>query len=250
MDKVSVLGPAPIWVGNLVMSQQGLIGCGLMLILFSGSAFATEPVTGRASVTDGDTVVIHGTRIRLFGIDAPESAQSCEDAADQDYRCGQRAALALAERIGESPITCEPRDTDRYGRTVAVWRKGPEDLNAWMVSQGHALAFRRYSTDYVAIEGQARAAKRGIWAGTFEDPSDWRRRKRGGRGEQAQAEMPRATNEAMTCAIKGNVTKGEKIYHLPESRDYARVMIDEAKGERMFCSAEEAEKAGWRAPRR
>ncbi|MCJ2115029.1 thermonuclease family protein [Methylobacterium sp. J-001] len=89
----------------------------------------------------------------------------------------------LPYRIGEANVSCEPRDIDCYGRTVAVSRKGSEDLNAWMVSQGHALAFRRYSAAYVAIEGQASAAKRGIWAGTFEDPSDWRRRKRGGRSE-------------------------------------------------------------------
>lgn len=234
------------------MLRLGACGRGLIgIALLATPTLAAEPIAGRASVTDGDTVVIRSTRIRLYGIDAPESAQLCEDAGGKEYRCGQAAALALSDRIGEANVSCEPRDTDRYGRTVAVCRKGTEDLNAWMVSQGHALAFRRYSTDYVATEGQARAAKRGIWAGTFEDPSDWRRRKRGGRGEQAQAEMPRATNEAMTCAIKGNVSsKGEKIYHLPESRDYARVVIDEAKGERMFCSEAEAEKAGWRAPHR
>ena len=252
MDKLSDLGPALIWVGNLAMSQHGLVGWGMVLILFSGSAFAAEPIIGRASVTDGDTVVIHGTRVRLFGIDAPESAQSCEDAAGRDYRCGQRAALALADRIGESPITCEPRDTDRYGRTVAVCRKDGEDLNAWMVEQGYAVAFRRYSTAYGSQEGAARAAKRGLWAGTFEDPSEYRRTARGGRGEtKPGTEMPRATNEAMTCAIKGNISrKGDRIYHVPEGRDYAGVVIDEKAGERMFCSEAEAQAAGWRALRR
>ncbi|MGH1590538.1 thermonuclease family protein [Methylobacterium phyllosphaerae] len=90
------------------------------LILLSGPALAAEPIVGRASVTDGDTVVIRGTRIRLHGIDAPEGAQLCQDAAGKSYRCGQVAALALADRIGEVNISCEPRDTDRYGRTVAV----------------------------------------------------------------------------------------------------------------------------------
>ena len=104
--------------------------------LLATSAHAAEPITGRAFVTDGDTVVIHGTRIRLYGIDAPESAQACQDAAGKSYRCGQKAALALADQIGEAPIACEPRDTDRYGRTMAVCRKGSEDLNAWMVDQG------------------------------------------------------------------------------------------------------------------
>lgn len=235
------------------MYRQGAHGRGLIgIALLATPAFAAEPIVGRASVTDGDTIVIHGTRIRLFGIDAPESAQLCQDAAGKDYRCGQRAALALSDRIGEAPISCEPRDTDRYGRTVAVCRKGAEDLNAWMVEQGHAVAFRRYSTAYVGQEGAARAAKRGIWAGTFEEPSEYRRTARGGRGEtKAGTEMPRATTEAMTCAIKGNINRqGDRIYHVPESRDYARVVIDEKAGERMFCSEAEAQAAGWRAPAR
>jgi endonuclease YncB( thermonuclease family) len=125
------------------------------LLLLSGPALAAEPITGRASVTDGDTVVIQGTRVRLFGLDALESVQRCQDAADKDYRCGRRAALA--DRVGEAPISCEPRDTDRYGRTVAVCRKGTEDLNAWMVEQSYAAAYRRYSRDYVTAETTTRA---------------------------------------------------------------------------------------------
>ena len=186
---------------------------------------------GRASVTDGDTVVIRGTRIRLHGIDAPESAQLCQDAAGKSYRCGQVAALALADRIGEANISCEPRDTDRYGRTVAVCRKGEEDLNAWMVSQGYATAYQRFSRDYVGVETTARALKRGLWAGTFDPPSDWRRAKRAGGVEtRPEMEKPPAATPApaqAACAIKGNISrKGDKIYHLPGTRDYDRTVID------------------------
>lgn len=222
-----------------------------IVMLHSGSAFASELIIGRASVTDGDTVVIHGTRIRLFGIDAPESAQVCEDASGKEYRCGQVAALALSDRIGEAPISCEPRDTDRYGRTVAICRKGPEDLNAWMVAQGHALAFRRYSSDYAGQEAQARAAKRGIWAGTFEDPAGWRRIRRGGPAARAADEpTPAGSNDSMTCTIKGNIAaKGDRIYHLPGTSTYTRTVVDERAGERMFCTEDEARAAGWRAPR-
>ncbi|MCJ2039230.1 thermonuclease family protein [Methylobacterium sp. J-059] len=222
-----------------------------IVMLQGGGAFAAEPIIGRASVTDGDTVVIHGTRIRLFGIDAPESAQVCEDAAGKEYRCGQVAALALSDWIGEAPISCEPRDTDRYGRTVAICRKGPEDLNAWMVAQGHAVAFRRYSSDYAGQEAQARAAKRGIWAGTFEDPAGWRRTRRGGAAARAADEpTPAGSNASMTCTIKGNISaKGDRIYHLPGTSAYTRTVIDEKAGERMFCTEDEAKAAGWRAPR-
>ncbi|WP_225309040.1 thermonuclease family protein [Hypericibacter adhaerens] len=122
---------------------------------------------GRPSVIDGDTIEIHGTRVRLFGIDAPESRQLCRDAQGKDYRCSQKAALALADHVGSSPVSCQPRDTDRYGRTVTVCYLGSEDLNAWMVAQGWAVAYRQYSTDYVPQEEAAHAAKLGIWIGTF-----------------------------------------------------------------------------------
>jgi endonuclease YncB( thermonuclease family) len=224
-------------------------------ILLAGPAFAAEPIVGRASVTDGDTVVIRGTRIRLYGIDTPESAQLCQDAAGKSYRCGQVAALALADKIGEANISCESRDTDRYGRTVAVCRKGNEDLNAWLVSQGYATAYQRYSRDYVQTETTARSQKRGLWAGTFDQPSDWRRAKRANsvetRPEIEKPPTPAPVPEQTACTIKGNISrKGDKVYHLPGSRDYDRTVIDEASGERMFCTEDEAKAAGWRAPRR
>ncbi|WP_331295923.1 thermonuclease family protein [Methylobacterium hispanicum] len=219
-----------------------------VLGLLAAPALAAEPITGRPSVTDGDTLVIRNTRIRLHGIDAPESAQTCQDKAGKDYRCGQAAALALDSHIGHATVTCEPRDTDQYGRTVSVCRKGPEDLNAWMVTQEHAIAYRRYSTDYIAQEQAARAARRGIWAGTFEEPSTWRRAQRGATRENQPDPVP--SHPALNCAIKGNISRsGEKVYHLPGSRDYARTVIKERAGERMFCSKDEARAAGWRAPR-
>ncbi|WFS07666.1 thermonuclease family protein [Methylobacterium sp. 391_Methyba4] len=224
------------------------------LILLTSPALAAEPIVGRPSVIDGDTVVIRGTRIRLHGIDAPESAQLCQNAAGKSYRCGQVAALALADRIGAANISCEPHDTDRYGRTVAVCRKGEEDLNAWMVSQGYATAYQRYSRDYVGAETTARALKRGLWAGTFDPPSDWRRAKRAS-GVETRPEMEKSPATApapvqTACANKGNISrKGDKIYHLPGTRDYDRTVIDTSSGERMFCSEDEAKAAGWRAAR-
>jgi endonuclease YncB( thermonuclease family) len=151
-----------------------ILAFAVLSLLVAVPAGATTVLSGQASVIDGDTIEIHDQRIRFFGIDAPESHQTCE-AAGQTYRCGQQAALALADRIGQQTVSCEKHDVDRYGRIVAVCRAGGEDLNAWMVSQGWALAYRHYSTAYVGQEEAAHAAKLGIWRGPFTAPWDWRR---------------------------------------------------------------------------
>lgn len=148
-----------------------------LLPILLWQAAVAEEIVGRVSVTDGDTVVIHGERIRLHGIDAPESAQTCE-AGGKVWRCGQQASLALADKIGRLPVRCETFQRDRYGRIIAVCRQGQTDLNRWMVRNGWAVAYRRYSTDYVAAEDEAKDAGSGVWRGRFIPPRDWRRGKR------------------------------------------------------------------------
>lgn len=139
------------------------------------AAAASNEVAGTASVIDGDTLDIHGTRVRLHGIDAPEGRQTC-GARGRTWRCGQQAALALSDRIGRAPVTCRQRDVDRYGRMVATCYQGDLNLNAWMVRQGWAVAYRQYGRDYIPDEEAAKAAGRGVWSGPFMMPWDWRRR--------------------------------------------------------------------------
>jgi len=157
------------------LASNHFIGC-LLAAAFLASPAVTlaADFAGQATVIDGDTIEIHGQRIRLFGIDAPESRQTCE-AAGEIYRCGQQAALALSDFTGRQVVSCEDRGRDRYGRVVAVCSAGGEDLGAWLVSNGLALAFRRYSVDYVDQEQAAQSGRRGLWAGEFVAPWDWRR---------------------------------------------------------------------------
>ncbi|MCH7541130.1 MAG: thermonuclease family protein [Proteobacteria bacterium] len=144
---------------------------------------ALAAITGAATVIDGDTLEIHGQRIHLHGIDAPELGQMCV-AEGQRYRCGQEAAFALADKIGRKPVFCRELDVDRNGQIVAVCYlvvsmcSMRENLNAWLVSEGWALAYRRYSVDYIDEEEAARSARRGIWRGEFVPPWEWRRGER------------------------------------------------------------------------
>ena len=155
----------------------------LAIVLAVATSLAPMPavasdLVGVASVIDGDTLEIRGVRIRLHGIDAPESRQLCRRSSGDEWRCGQQAALALSDRIGRRTINCSVRDVDRYDRAIAVCRQGNQDLNRWLVSEGWAVAYRRYSRDYIRAEDQARSAGRNIWSGQFVVPWDRRRGQR------------------------------------------------------------------------
>lgn len=124
-------------------------------------------------VTDGDSLRAGEIRIRLHGIDAPEMRQICQ--AGGDYSCGKSAQAYLASVLGRNvTLKCDHLDTDRYGRFVMRCYHRGVDISAGMVRAGWALAYRRYSLDYIGDEAEAKAAKRGLWAGTFKTPEQWR----------------------------------------------------------------------------
>lgn len=219
----------------------------LVASLSAGHAFAKEEIVGRASVIDGDTMEVRGVRIRMQGIDAPESSQTCERDG-QPYRCGQQAANHLDGLAGGKSVRCLEETKDKYGRTVAVCFAGDLDLNGRMVEEGWAMAYRQYSTAYVPNEDRAKAAKKGVWAGTFQMPSDFRKAKKEGGVKPVAAKGGEATGPAKGCPIKGNINaKGEKIFHVPGGRFYDNTAITETQGERWFCTEAEAVAAGWRA---
>ncbi len=206
----------------------------LLVSLNTFSAYAEE-LRGEPIVIDGDTVEVSGNRIRLHGIDTPESKQTCI-ANGKEWRCGEEATLALTRLIKTLWITCIGDERGKYGRLIAVCYSGPVNLNATMVREGWALAYQQYSKAYVGDESKAKEAGIGIWKGQFVKPWEWRRGKR----LSGNSEMPE-------CHIKGNVnSKGESIFHIPGGQFYNRVKINPSEGDKCFLSEEDAIKAGFR----
>jgi endonuclease YncB( thermonuclease family) len=166
-----------------------------------------QAIVGQASVIDGDTIEIHSTRIRLYGIDAPESDQTCR-VKGEPFRCGQQAAFALADKIKGHTVECRPKDQDQYGRIVAKCFIGVEDINGWMVERGWALAYLQYSRDYVGQERNAANAKRGIWQGEFQVPWEWRRNQPGRRpiSESYSSKSQRPTGPSVIYYRPGDLS--------------------------------------------
>ncbi|RVT90311.1 thermonuclease family protein [Sphingomonas crocodyli] len=213
-----------------------LVALSLLAIPLPVRAVETQ---GIARAVDGDTLVLGRLRIRLWGIDAPERAQICQTISHTNWPCGAKARTALAGLIARRPVACRSHGRDDYGRMVASCTVGGHDIGGWLVLQGWALDYPRYSGGaHAALERTARAARRNIWAGTMLAPSKWR---------QQQRQRMAVGTRAGACPFKGNIgAAGKRIVHVPGQRDYAAVKIDPVRGERWFCSLGEAQAAGWR----
>ena len=212
-----------------------------LLLLSIQNPVHAESITGSARVLDGDTISIGSDVIRLHGIDAPENGQNCKRASGKSFNCGASAEKKLKE-LTAGEVTCTGTSRDNYERLIAVCSDGDREINSRMVQSGWAVAYRKFSQDYVTDEDDAKAAERGLWAGRFELPSEFRANK----WAAAAQEAPDSE-----CPIKGNInSKKVRIYHTPWSRSYSRTRINTAKGERWFCTEAEALAAGWRAPLR
>lgn len=231
-------------------------------------------LVGRVTrVLDGDTIEVALSsgpiRVRFGSVDAPEKNQPW----------GREARDALTRKLGNRKVELDVVSQDQYDRLVAVVGLDGENVNAWLVQQGYAWAYREYMKDktFCEWEAEARSAHRGLWtlpAALRRAPWEFRSAQRGRAGgftdysnetvAQCIAAMHRkpapvagaATTTSASpvptgsgCQIKGNISGSGKIYHLPGSDSYDRTKIDESKGERWFCTEEEARAAGWRARR-
>jgi endonuclease YncB( thermonuclease family) len=167
------------WNAPVLWAAPALLGLAVALAPLQGEAAPARKglppaISGTASVIDADTLEIARTRIRLTGVDAPETDQKCRNANGQFIRCGAIAANALDAWINRNPVTCMIEDKDRYGRFIGRCSVRGEDVQEWLVTNGYAVAYRTYSTAYVEAELKARTAKAGMWAGEFIMPWDWR----------------------------------------------------------------------------
>jgi endonuclease YncB( thermonuclease family) len=188
--------PAPTPPGNARASRRQRLPSWIVLAVVGIVAWAysqwdkSAPVetgtgatiAGTARVTDGDSLEIGNVRVRLFGIDAPEFRQLCKDASGRDYTCGVAARETLSGFIDGRQVACTPAEGPSYDRVVAVCRvdgagQDKVDLSEAMVRAGRAIELKAHSKGrYAAAERSARDAGRGLWAGTFERPSQWRQR--------------------------------------------------------------------------
>lgn len=152
-----------LWV---MLALLGFIG----LIWWQGELMEDER-GGAARVIDGDSLEFSGEQVRLKGIDAPEGRQFCQRDGAR-WACGAAAAAALRKLIGGHHVTCRGGEFDRYGRLLAYCDVEGVEINRQMVRDGWALS---YGGAYLGEEQAAKAAKRGLWSGSFERPADWRR---------------------------------------------------------------------------
>ena len=244
LDSVaSLVRPAEDRIGDRADRAAGAAGEASRAAASGRAGAFRADVSGVARVLDGDTIEIGTVRVRLWGVDAPEGRQECL-AQGRRWPCGRQATQALAERIDGRPVACEERDRD--GRIVAVCRHRGNDVNAWLVREGWALAFRRYSTAYVGEESEAKAARRGLWRGEFVQPWDWRRGRRLESADRGTGNV--AVHDRGDCRIKGNIShnSGRRWYHVPGDPEYGKTRISTSHGERWFCSEAEARAAGWK----
>ena len=158
----------------------------IFFIVFFNSLALGDTISGKALVIDGDTIKINSKKVRLFGIDAPEKKQKCKKlflsiyilSFDKSYDCGIISTNKLKNKIKDNIIICKSKGKDRYKRIIAECFKDKTNLNSWLVRNGYAVAYLKYSKKYLTAQNLAKKENRGIWQGKFEMPWDYRKSKK------------------------------------------------------------------------
>lgn len=231
-----------------------LSGCLVAALAMTVPAVATVPavLSGEPRIIDGDTLDLNGIRVRIHGIDAPERGQTCDGPAGS-RDCGHLATQAARDLVAGRQVDCHDLGERTHNRVVARCLVDGQDFAEQMLRLGvvqacPAFADRHaHSRGYLALERHAQRHGLGLFAGNA-PPRAGFCRTAATRGLEV---LTVSTASAGDCRIKGNISRGgERIYHLPGQRDYARTIIDTVAGERWFCTEAEARTAGWRRAQR
>ena len=146
----------------------------LSLLLFFGILIFSSANSDLLIVTDGDTIRIGDERIRFSGIDAPEIKQTCIY-QEIEFKCGEFSKNLLIEKISNQEVSCIRENTDQYGRTLAECFVGKESLSSYLVREGYAFAYRKYSDKFIPDEEYAQSKGNGMWSMDFMFPWDFRK---------------------------------------------------------------------------
>jgi endonuclease YncB( thermonuclease family) len=216
-------------------------GAGLgRLASVTGLPIGGKSLQGRAYPIGADTLRIGATTVKLTGIDPPEAEQRCGTAA-RGWRCAAAAEAALSRLAGGRSVTCRLGAADGPDRVLGQCALGDSDIGAELVRQGYVFAHGGLLARYASQEREARAAKAGMWAaGDAERPAAYRAKL----WDEAKRRAPEG------CPIKGQVAGSARTYVLPWSPEYDRARVQKTRGERWFCSEQEAEAAGFKAAQR
>jgi endonuclease YncB( thermonuclease family) len=229
---LAVLVAGTVWLAG----ASGIAGLGQLASINRWPLVGGQTVRGAAYAEGGDRLRVANTLVRLSGIEAPDAAQHCSKAG-RAWRCGAAAEAALARLVNGRRVSCALSGTDEAGRALGRCTVRTKDVGAELVRQGHVFAEGGLLPLYAAEEREARAAKAGLWAGEAERPADWRAKI----WEEAKGKSPDG------CPIKGQVAGSARFYVLPWSPDYERARVQKTRGERWFCSEQEAVAAGFKA---
>src|SRR5262245_43285402 len=227
---VAVLAAGTASFANLGPSVFASIG---------GGKEGNKEVVGRASVVAGDQMRVAGTTVRVSGIEVPEREQRCGK-DNNKWRCAEAAQSALLKVISSRPVRCRLTGSDKAGRPLGSCWIDAVDINAELVRQGYVFAEGGTLARYSGQESEARNAKAGMWIGDTQRPAELRAKA----WEEAKRNAPDG------CPIKGQVTGQERVYVLPGTPDYQRVRVQTSRGDRWFCSEQEAAAAGFKEAQR
>lgn len=247
----------PAFVEKLPIKSQHVVGALVVLGLIyiggpvlrsaDGVAIADLPsetakpvtvstdISGRALAIAGDLMKVDGTLVRLAGIEAPVSGQPCYRANGRRWNCASAARSGLAGLVRGHNVTCTPSGQGDGGYLLAQCTVEKTNIATELVQRGYVFAVRSFFGSLNSEEDAARAAKKGIWQGKIQRPQDWR--------DQQWQDATRSAPDG--CPIKGFVRASSKLYALPWSPDYERTKVHTEKGERWFCSEDDAKAAGF-----